>query len=155
MLARPTDVRFAPARSPAGTSDQTVIDLSCGSGLMARRLAKSRRFGRVIAVDFSENMLKVDRMPAAGRRVARPGVWGSGQSWREKESEREREREKEREREREREREKGRDRERETEEGGRERQGEKDREGMGGGGVLEEYAQPSELNPIECRDPSQ
>jgi SAM-dependent methyltransferase len=35
-----------------------VIDLSCGSGLMVRRIAKSEAFGKVVAVDFSENMLK-------------------------------------------------------------------------------------------------
>jgi len=41
---------------------KTVMDLSCGSGLMVRRLAKSQAFGKVIAVDFSESMLEeVDR----------------------------------------------------------------------------------------------
>jgi len=45
---------FQVAREGNGT----VIDLSCGSGLMVRRLAKSQQFGKVIAVDFSENMLK-------------------------------------------------------------------------------------------------
>ena len=33
------------------------MDLSCGSGLMVRRLAKSNFFGKVVAVDFSESML--------------------------------------------------------------------------------------------------
>jgi len=45
---------FAEAREANGT----VIDLSCGSGLMVRRIAKSEAFGKVVAVDFSENMLK-------------------------------------------------------------------------------------------------
>jgi len=37
---------------------KTVMDLSCGSGLMVRRLAKSNFFGKVVAVDFSESMLE-------------------------------------------------------------------------------------------------
>ena len=41
-----------------------MVDLSCGSGLMARRLAKSRRFGRVVAVDYSESMLQARPAPA-------------------------------------------------------------------------------------------
>jgi len=36
----------------------TVIDLSCGSGLMTRRLVSSGRYARVLALDFSEEMLK-------------------------------------------------------------------------------------------------
>lgn len=42
---------------------ERVLDLSCGSGLMARRLASSGRFGRVVAADFSDAMLRetVDR----------------------------------------------------------------------------------------------
>jgi len=36
----------------------TVLDLSCGSGLMVRRLAKSNAYGKVIALDFSESMLE-------------------------------------------------------------------------------------------------
>jgi len=40
-----------------GEPNRTVIDLSCGSGLMVRRLAASKRYGKVIAVDFSESML--------------------------------------------------------------------------------------------------
>lgn len=34
-----------------------VLDLSCGSGLFARRFLASRRFSGVIAADFSESML--------------------------------------------------------------------------------------------------
>jgi DNA-directed RNA polymerase subunit RPC12/RpoP len=41
---------------------KTVMDLSCGSGLMVRRFAKSGEFARVVAVDYSESMLEeVDR----------------------------------------------------------------------------------------------
>ena len=37
---------------------QVLVDLSCGSGLFARRFAKSGRFAGVVATDFSENMLR-------------------------------------------------------------------------------------------------
>ncbi len=36
----------------------TVMDLSCGSGLFSRRFIKSGKFKNVIVSDFSENMLK-------------------------------------------------------------------------------------------------
>lgn len=36
----------------------TVVDLSCGSGLMTRRLVRSNKFNRVIAADYSESMLR-------------------------------------------------------------------------------------------------
>lgn len=36
----------------------TVLDMSCGSGLMTRRLAGSGRFARVIGADYSESMLQ-------------------------------------------------------------------------------------------------
>lgn len=43
----------------AGAGDgSTVVDLSCGSGLMCRRLVKSGRYGRVLALDYSEEMLR-------------------------------------------------------------------------------------------------
>jgi len=42
----------------ADVSGNTVMDLSCGSGLMVRRLAKSNAFAKVVAVDFSESMLE-------------------------------------------------------------------------------------------------
>ena len=35
-----------------------VVDLSCGSGLMTRRLASSRAYERVLALDYSEEMLR-------------------------------------------------------------------------------------------------
>ncbi|XP_068641178.1 uncharacterized methyltransferase At1g78140, chloroplastic-like [Aristolochia californica] len=35
-----------------------LVDASCGSGLFARRFAKSETYSQVIAMDFSENMLK-------------------------------------------------------------------------------------------------
>ena len=36
---------------------QTIVDMSCGSGLFSRRFARSARFNSVIAADFSESML--------------------------------------------------------------------------------------------------
>lgn len=39
----------------------TIVDLSCGSGLMARRLVRSKKWDRVIAADFSESMLRETR----------------------------------------------------------------------------------------------
>ncbi|CAH9136102.1 unnamed protein product [Cuscuta epithymum] len=35
-----------------------LVDLSCGSGLFSRKFAKSGVYSRVIALDFSENMLR-------------------------------------------------------------------------------------------------
>ena len=37
---------------------ETIMDLSCGSGLFSRRFIKSGKFKNVIVSDFSENMLK-------------------------------------------------------------------------------------------------
>ena len=37
--------------------DQTLVDMSCGSGLFSRRFVRSGRFQGVIAADFSESML--------------------------------------------------------------------------------------------------
>jgi SAM-dependent methyltransferase len=42
----------------AGNGNGTVVDLSCGSGLMSRRLVNSGSYARVLALDFSEEMLK-------------------------------------------------------------------------------------------------
>ncbi|CAA7395820.1 unnamed protein product [Spirodela intermedia] len=36
----------------------TIIDASCGSGLFSRLFAKSRLYSLVVALDFSENMLR-------------------------------------------------------------------------------------------------
>jgi hypothetical protein len=55
---------------PAGRN-RSVMDLSCGSGLMVRRLARSGQFGRVVAVDYSESMLRV-RSPGRGRGAGVP-----------------------------------------------------------------------------------
>lgn len=42
-------------------ADGVVVDMSCGSGLMYRRLVKSGEYGRVIACDYSEAMLRETR----------------------------------------------------------------------------------------------
>lgn len=36
----------------------TIVDASCGSGMFSRLLAKSGLYSIVIAMDFSENMLR-------------------------------------------------------------------------------------------------
>lgn len=36
----------------------SIIDASCGSGLFSRLFAKSGLFSHVVALDYSENMLK-------------------------------------------------------------------------------------------------
>ena len=36
----------------------TIVDLSCGTGLFTRRLAKSYQIDKIIALDYSENMCK-------------------------------------------------------------------------------------------------
>lgn len=43
---------FAPA------TEGVVVDMSCGSGLMTRRLVSSGAYGRVLALDYSEAMLR-------------------------------------------------------------------------------------------------
>lgn len=35
-----------------------LVDVSCGSGLFSRKFAKSGANSRVVALDFSENMLR-------------------------------------------------------------------------------------------------
>lgn len=35
-----------------------LVDVSCGSGLFSRKFAKSGVYSKVIALDFSENMLR-------------------------------------------------------------------------------------------------
>lgn len=35
-----------------------LVDVSCGSGLFSRKFAKSGAYSRVVALDFSENMLR-------------------------------------------------------------------------------------------------
>ncbi|KAK4757582.1 hypothetical protein SAY87_018883 [Trapa incisa] len=40
------------------TEGGLLVDVSCGSGLFSRRFAKSKTYSGVIALDFSENMLR-------------------------------------------------------------------------------------------------
>ena len=48
------------------TAGKVVVDISCGSGLFARRFAASGRFAGVVAADFSESMLTQVRCVLAG-----------------------------------------------------------------------------------------
>ncbi len=36
----------------------TLVDMSCGSGIFSRRFATSRQFSGIIAADYSETMLQ-------------------------------------------------------------------------------------------------
>ena len=68
----------AAAAARAAERD-VVLDLSCGSGLMTRRLARSRRYARVIGADYSESMLLEARRrfgagSAVGQRGAEPAL---------------------------------------------------------------------------------
>ena len=42
-----------------GHEPKTVMDLSCGTGIMTRKLANSKLYQLVIALDYSESMLKM------------------------------------------------------------------------------------------------
>ena len=55
---------FAPV-----ATDGVVVDMSCGSGLMTRRLLRSGAYRRVLALDYSESMLT-----ETARRVAEEGL---------------------------------------------------------------------------------
>ena len=41
---------------------QTIVDMSCGSGLFSRRFARSGKFESIVAADFSESMLNQARL---------------------------------------------------------------------------------------------
>ena len=51
---------LAPALDAAAADRRraTLVDASCGTGLFTRLFARSRRFGGVVALDFSESMLR-------------------------------------------------------------------------------------------------
>jgi SAM-dependent methyltransferase len=58
-----------------------VVDLSCGTGLMTRRLVRSARFDRVLALDYSEAMLtetarrfRAERIDTSSLTLARADV---------------------------------------------------------------------------------
>ena len=62
-----------------GAEGGVVVDLSCGSGLMTRRLCRSGRYRRVLALDYSEAMLRETGrrfdVESAPRHPARVGGW--------------------------------------------------------------------------------
>lgn len=41
-----------------GAEGGVLVDVSCGSGLFSRKFAKSGKYSAVIALDYSENMLR-------------------------------------------------------------------------------------------------
>jgi len=51
------DTEFRLVTDFFGESAAIVADVSCGTGIMARRLALSRRYKHIIALDYSELML--------------------------------------------------------------------------------------------------
>lgn len=51
------DTEFRLVTDFFGESLATVADISCGTGIMARRLALSSRYNHIIALDYSELML--------------------------------------------------------------------------------------------------
>ncbi|MDZ8184405.1 MAG: class I SAM-dependent methyltransferase [Nostoc sp. ChiSLP02] len=51
------DLEFAQCREFFGENPGIVADISCGTGIMARRLALLDKCKQVIAVDYSESML--------------------------------------------------------------------------------------------------
>jgi len=56
------DVEFAEVSEFfEAAKDGVVVDMSCGSGLMTRRLVKSAAYRRVLALDYSEAMLRETR----------------------------------------------------------------------------------------------
>ncbi|MBD2500071.1 class I SAM-dependent methyltransferase [Anabaena azotica] len=51
------DTEFRLVTDFFGQSGTIIADISCGTGIMARRLALSRRYKHIIALDYSELML--------------------------------------------------------------------------------------------------
>lgn len=58
------------SKLPSSASDSVLVDLSCGSGLFTRRFSASRRFGRVLGLDFSAAMLEEARRGGVDQAVA-------------------------------------------------------------------------------------
>lgn len=57
---------------PVQPASATVLDLSCGSGLMTRRLVQKGGWARVIAADYSESMLRETKGRFLRERIAVP-----------------------------------------------------------------------------------
>lgn len=57
---------------PVKPANATVLDLSCGSGLMTRRLVRNGGWARVIAADYSESMLRETKGRFLRERIAVP-----------------------------------------------------------------------------------
>lgn len=52
------EVEYQLVKQFFGNQPEVVVDISCGSGIMARRLVKSGEYKQAIALDYSELMLK-------------------------------------------------------------------------------------------------
>lgn len=52
----------------------TILDMSCGSGLMTRRLVASDKFARVIGADYSESMLRETAARFRSSRISLPDL---------------------------------------------------------------------------------
>lgn len=55
-----------------GCSLKRVADVSCGSGLMARRLAQTGWYEQIVAVDYSESMLKTLQVYLKAEQISAP-----------------------------------------------------------------------------------
>ncbi|BAZ47850.1 type 11 methyltransferase [Nostoc sp. NIES-4103] len=51
------DVEFQQCTEFFGEDPEIVVDISCGTGIMARRLALLGKYKQIIALDYSESML--------------------------------------------------------------------------------------------------
>ncbi|MBH8564385.1 class I SAM-dependent methyltransferase [Nostoc sp. CENA67] len=51
------DVEFQQCTEFFGEDPEIVVDISCGTGIMARRLALLGKYEQIIALDYSESML--------------------------------------------------------------------------------------------------
>ncbi|MDJ0552878.1 MAG: class I SAM-dependent methyltransferase [Microcoleaceae cyanobacterium MO_207.B10] len=51
------EVEFGEVKQFFGNDSEVVVDISCGSGIMARQLIKTGKYKQVIALDYSEFML--------------------------------------------------------------------------------------------------
>ncbi|BAZ28049.1 type 11 methyltransferase [Cylindrospermum sp. NIES-4074] len=55
---RGIDVEFQQCTEFFGQGPEIVVDISCGTGMMARRLAQLGQYKHIIALDYSETMLQ-------------------------------------------------------------------------------------------------
>ena len=63
------DTEYEEVDAFFGDDSSVVVDMSCGSGLMARRLLTGGRFDRLFAMDYSEVMLRETRRRAVEEKL--------------------------------------------------------------------------------------